>query len=192
MLAVLQEVAHRRPYEVLMLLKPSYHPSPEQSLPTHVVQHQSMHKEPVSKPMSDQGGRDTAAFANALASKHQASQPKLSSSSDAQFSDSTSDCKLQGPDLRIQGHQPGVRGSRAVASSKLPNGLVMVAVPGEHSRKPQLAHLLQPYLPAKPKCLEVSKTHTARTSSKTSCIFCSTNGFGSLSPDKSICADDLV
>ena len=149
-----------------MLLKPSYHPSPEQSLPTHVVQHQSTHKEPVSKSMSDKGGRDIAASANALALKHQASEPKLSSPSDAQFSDSTSYCKLQGPDLKIQGHQPGVRGSRAVASSKLPNGLVMAAVPGEHSRKPQLAHLLQPYLPAKPKCLEVSNTHTARTSSK--------------------------
>ena len=171
MLAVLQEVAHRRPYEVVMLLKPVHHPFPEQSLPNHVVQHQSLHKESVSKSMSDKGGRDIAASADALASEYQSPEPKLSSSSGAQFSDSASHCKLQGPDFRIQrGHQSGVRdrGSRAVASSKLPNGLVMVAVPGEHSRKPQLAHLLQPYLPARPKCLEVGKTHTAQTLSKPS------------------------
>ena len=158
---MLQEVAHRRPYEVLMLLKPIRTPSPEQSLPNHVVQHQSLHKEPVSKSMSHEVGSDIAAVADALASKYQASKPKLSSSSGAQISDSASDCELQGPQFRFQkGHQSAVRG-RAVASSKLPNGLVMVAVPGAHSRKPQLAHLLQPYLPAKPKCLEVCKTHTA-------------------------------
>ncbi len=164
MLAVLQEVAHRRPYEVLMLLKPIHHPSPEQLLPKHVVQHQSLHKELVFKSISDEGGRDIATFADALASKYQAPQPN-SRSSGVQISDSASHCSLQGPDLRFQkGHQSAVRerGSRAVASSKLPNGLVMVAVPGAHSRKPQLAHLLQPYLPASPKCLEVGKTHTTR------------------------------
>ncbi len=146
-----------------MLLKPICQPSPEQSLPNHVVQHQSLRKEPVSKSMSDEGGSNIAA-ADALASNYQIPEPKLSSSSGAQLPDSTSDCQLQGPDLRFQGHQSGVRdrGSRAVASSKLPNGLVMVAVPGAHSRKPQLAHLLQPYLPASPKCLEVGKTHTTR------------------------------
>lgn len=36
-----------------------------------------------------------------------------------------------------------------------PDELVMIAVPGEHSRKPQLAHLLKPYLPTNSKCLEV-------------------------------------
>ena len=36
-----------------------------------------------------------------------------------------------------------------------PDGLVMIAVPGEHSRKPQLAQLLQPYLPEEASCLEV-------------------------------------
>ncbi len=160
---MLQEVAHRRPYEVLMLLKPILHPSPEQSLPNHVVQHQSLHKESVSKSMSHEGDRDIATFADAPASKYQVPEPQLDSFSGVQFSDSTSDCKLQGPDFRMQGHQSVVRdrGSRTVASSKLTNGLVMVAVPGAHSRKPQLAHLLQPYLPAKPKCLEVCKTHTA-------------------------------
>jgi len=158
---VLQEVAHRRPYEGLMLLKPIRQPSPEQSLPNHVVQHQPLHKEPVSKSMSDEGGKDIAASADALASKYQAPQPN-SSSLGAQLPDSTSDCSLQGPYLRFQGHQSAVRerGSKAVASPKLPNGLVMVAVPGAHSRKPQLAHLLQPYLPASPKCLEVGKMHT--------------------------------
>ena len=39
-----------------------------------------------------------------------------------------------------------------------PDGLVMIAVPGEHSRKPQLAQLLQPYLPEKAVCLEVCLT----------------------------------
>ena len=38
---------------------------------------------------------------------------------------------------------------------EVPDGLVMIAVPGEHSRKPQLAQLLQPYLPERPRCLEV-------------------------------------
>ena len=37
----------------------------------------------------------------------------------------------------------------------VPDELVMIAVPGEHSRKPQLAQLLQPYLPERPRCLEV-------------------------------------
>lgn len=159
MLAVLQEVAHRRPYEVLMLLKPLHHLSSQ----LH-IQHQPLHKEFVSKSILDEGGRDIATFADAPASKYQVPEPQLDSFSGVQFSDSTSDCKLQGPDFRIQAHQSVVRdrGSRAVASSKLPNGLVMVAVPGAHSRKPQLAHLLQPYLPASPKCLEVGKTHTTR------------------------------
>ena len=39
-----------------------------------------------------------------------------------------------------------------------PDGLVMIAVPGEHSRKPQLAQLLQQYLPEKAGCLEVCLT----------------------------------
>lgn len=166
-----------------MLLKPIHHPSPEQLSPKHVVQHQSLHKESVSKGMSDEGGRDIAASADALASKYQASAPILSSSSGAQTSDSVSDCKLQGPDFRTQGHQSAVRerGGRAFASSKLPTGLVMVAVPGEHSRKPQLAHLLQPYLPPRPKCLEVVETHTARLLFKTSRMVCDTNKLGLLS-----------
>lgn len=48
-----------------------------------------------------------------------------------------------------------VAGSSLATASRLPNGVVMITVPGEHSRKPQLSRLLQPYLPAKPKCLEV-------------------------------------
>ncbi|KAL0043140.1 hypothetical protein WJX79_010360 [Trebouxia sp. C0005] len=101
------EVAHRRPYEVLILLKPIHHPSSKQLPPSHVVQHQTLHKDSVSTSMSDEGGRDIAAFADPPASKYQASEAKLSSSS------------------------------------------------GQHSRKPQLAHLLRPCLPAKPKCLEM-------------------------------------
>lgn len=180
---MLQEIAHRRPYEVLMLLKAIHHPSSEQLSPNHVVQHQPLHKESVSKSMSDEGGGDIAAFADAVVSKYQCPEPKLSSSSGAQFSDSASDCELQGPDVRFQGHQSAVRerGSRGFASSKLPNGLVMVAVPGEHSRKPQLAHLLQPYLPPKPKCLEVVETHTARLLFKTSRMVCDTNRLDLLS-----------
>lgn len=41
------------------------------------------------------------------------------------------------------------------AISQPVDGLVMIAVPGEHSRKPQLAQLLQAYLPEKACCLEV-------------------------------------
>ena len=46
---------------------------------------------------------------------------------------------------------------RALApeTASIPDGLVMVAVPGDHSRKPQLAQLLMPYLPDEPRCLEV-------------------------------------
>lgn len=179
MLAVLQEVAHRRPYEVLILLKPIHHPSSKQLPPSHVVQHQTLHKDSVSTSMSDEGGRDIAAFADPPASKYQASEAKLSSSSGA------SDCNLQGPDVRFQGHQSAAR-ERARASSKLPNGLVMVTVPGQHSRKPQLAHLLRPYLPAKPKCLEVGKMHTARTAYKTSYMVCDTSRLSLYWPDYQI------
>ncbi len=46
-------------------------------------------------------------------------------------------------------------------STKPPNGMVMIAVPGEHSRKPQLAQMLKHYLPSSPRCLEVRHTRCA-------------------------------
>ena len=57
---------------------------------------------------------------------------------------------------------PAMNKSYELQTQAQPEGLVMLAVPGEHSRKPQLAQLLQPYLPANPKCLEVSQTYKKR------------------------------
>ena len=65
----------------------------------------------------------------------------------------TGSAPAAGPDdisMGAEKLQPAVH-----AISKPPDGLVMIAVPGEHSRKPQLAQLLQPYLPDKAVCLEV-------------------------------------
>ena len=97
----LQDTAHRRPYEVLMLLCPS-----------HVV--------PVL-PVTGSENYSAARF----------DQQQLQASS-------------TGP-------------VQAASRSQIipPDGLVMVAVPGEHSRKPKLAQLLEPYLPVSPRCLEV-------------------------------------
>ena len=85
----MQEVAHRRPYEVLMLLQP-------------------------------------------VASAKQ--QP-------------TAQCEVE--------HALACDDMTEDAALVQPN-LVMIAVPGVHSRKPQLAQLLQAYLPESPRCLEVS------------------------------------
>ena len=37
--------------------------------------------------------------------------------------------------------------------------LVIIAVPGQHSRKPHVGRLLAPHLPKQPSCLEVSHGH---------------------------------
>ena len=38
--------------------------------------------------------------------------------------------------------------------------ITIIAVPGQHSRKPHLGRLLEPHLPARPSCLEVNGGHT--------------------------------
>ena len=43
---------------------------------------------------------------------------------------------------------------RADHPRKLPDSFTMIAVPGEHSRKPFLGPLLSKHLPFNPKCLE--------------------------------------
>ena len=101
-----QEVAHRRPYEVLMLLQPlgAARQTPQDQFALHV----------------------------------------------------TGSAPAAGPDdLSISAEKPQ---PAFHAISQPPDGLVMIAVPGEHSRKPQLAQLLQPYLPDKAGCLEVCLT----------------------------------
>ena len=96
-------MAHRRPYEVLMLLQPFAAPrqQPQKQSALHVT------------------GSTPAA----------------------------------GPDDMSTGAEKPQPAFHAI--SQPPDGLVMIAVPGEHSRKPQLAQLLQPYLPEKAGCLEV-------------------------------------
>lgn len=100
-----QEVAHRRPYEVLMLLQP---------LGT---------------------------------SPHQLLSPAASTATNKASAVKPADLSIH---TNGEGAQPAFH-----ATPPPPDGLVMVAVPGEHSRKPQLAQLLQPYLLAKASCLEV-------------------------------------
>jgi hypothetical protein len=49
-------------------------------------------------------------------------------------------------------------GDQAVMSwmhAQQPKAMVILAVPGEHSRKPHLGRLLRLYLPEQPACLEV-------------------------------------
>lgn len=99
------EVAHRRPYEVLMLLQP---------LGT---------------------------------SPHQLLSPAASTATNKASAVKPADLSIH---TNGEGAQPAFH-----ATPPPPDGLVMVAVPGEHSRKPQLAQLLQPYLLAKASCLEM-------------------------------------
>ncbi|KAL3160646.1 hypothetical protein ABBQ32_010569 [Trebouxia sp. C0010 RCD-2024] len=99
------EVAHRRPYEVLMLLQP-LGMSPHQPL----------------SPAASTATNKAPPVTPADLSRH----------------------------TNSDGAQPAFH-----AIAQPPDGLVMVAVPGEHSRKPQLAQLLQPYLPEKASCLEM-------------------------------------
>lgn len=105
---MLQDVAHRRPYEVLMLLRP-----------TRLI--------PKTYEPQLQAQPQGQSIANT--DQQHGHSPKR---------ESTLDVSAQNEQL------------------KTPEGLVMLAVPGEHSRKPKLAQLLQPYLPANPRCLEVS------------------------------------
>ena len=51
--------------------------------------------------------------------------------------------------------QPDASGSTAGGQRKLPERLTLMSVPLQHSRKPQLALLLQQWLPERPRCLEV-------------------------------------
>lgn len=95
-------MAHRRPYEVLLLLQP-----------LHMFKHQR-----VDQPAS----HATGSAPGDLSSGGEEAQPAFH------------------------------------AIPLPPDGLVMIAVPGEHSRKPQLAQLLQPYLPERACCLEVRCT----------------------------------
>ena len=47
----------------------------------------------------------------------------------------------------------------ASQASKPLRDLVIIAVPGQHSRKPYIGRLLSPHLPKNPSCLEVRHGH---------------------------------
>ena len=51
--------------------------------------------------------------------------------------------------------QPDAPGGASAGQRKLPERLTLMSVPLQHSRKPQLASLLQQWLPERPRCLEV-------------------------------------
>ena len=51
--------------------------------------------------------------------------------------------------------EPTGPGSASAGQHKLPERLTLMSVPLQHSRKPQLASLLQQWLPERPRCLEV-------------------------------------
>ncbi len=59
----------------------------------------------------------------------------------------------------------------APAAPAIPDGLVLVACPAEHSRKPQLGRLLAPLLPAQPRCLE-ARPAAPRVPARSSCSAC--------------------
>ena len=48
--------------------------------------------------------------------------------------------------------------SRSQPSKPLQD-MVIIAVPGQHSRKPHIGRLLMPHLPARPSCLEVTYSY---------------------------------
>ena len=50
-------------------------------------------------------------------------------------------------------HNPASHGSSR--PSRPLRDMVIIAVPGQHSRKPHIGRLLMPYLPTRPSCLEV-------------------------------------
>ncbi len=50
---------------------------------------------------------------------------------------------------------PGGAPDPTPPAAAIPDKLVLLACPGEHSRKPQLGRLLAPLLPPQPRCLEV-------------------------------------
>lgn len=105
----MQDVDHRRPYEVLMLLCPS---NSDLTLSDFEVQLNTQPEAHVTARIEQQHD----------------------------FSPSEDPSAKQGAQLSVA----------------VPDGLVMVSVPGEHSRKPKLAQLLQRYLPGRANCLEVS------------------------------------
>lgn len=69
---------------------------------------------------------------------------------------------LQGHDAARHEHAekpPKQVSHSAQQPSKPLQNSVIIAVPGQHSRKPHLGRLLAPHLPTQPSCLEVDSTH---------------------------------
>ncbi|CAK0783316.1 hypothetical protein CVIRNUC_006515 [Coccomyxa viridis] len=65
-----------------------------------------------------------------------------------------SETRLPGPDSSAGPSREAGAAGRAALSEEL-RDLVIAAVPGQHSRKPHLGHLLAQHLPPRPHCLEV-------------------------------------
>ena len=162
---LLQEIAHRRPYEVLMLLQPTLDP-PTVLSPFNTTsddQQTSAEKHSMQLPANSSthaSGKGMAAPPDVSSQRDDTVQAIFSlGPSGAQPSSSITGAGDEHSDVMRQATNSAVAvagsGLDPVVSHSLPNGVVMIAVPGEHSRKPQLSRLLQPYLPAKPKCLEV-------------------------------------
>ena len=193
-LLVLQDVAHRRPYEVLMLLRPSssldqvsaaqqpYNVGPKPGLASpETVEQQapqalSMGSETLGQVKTDMPAhaRDQEASMSkqspaaiapgeksvsaAISHNQQLLQARLTASGAEQViavPDCSNDAKLVQQELPRLHATAALEHTAGIRHSHVPDGLVMMAVPGQHSRKPQLAQLLQPYLPADAMCLEV-------------------------------------
>ena len=124
-LILLQDTAYRRPYEVLLLCKLA--PSAAQA------------KAPTA------GSAQDAEFGEGVleSARVQKQQPH-----DAQLTESkTWALQSAGPD------EPESISDNQIC--KPLRDMVMIAVPGQHSRKPHLDKLLAPHLPMQPECLEV-------------------------------------
>lgn len=124
-LILLQDIAYRRPYEVLLLCKLA--PSAAQA------------KAPTA------GSAQDAEFGEGVleSARVQKQQPH-----DAQLTEpKTWALQSAGPD------EPESISDNQIC--KPLRDMVMIAVPGQHSRKPHLGKLLAPHLPMQPECLEV-------------------------------------
>ena len=124
-LFVLQDIAYRRPYEVLLLCNCA--PSATQA------------KAPTA------GSEQDAELGEGVleSAREQKQQPH--------------DAQLTEPETwALQSAGPDEPESICDSQNCKPlRDMVIIAVPGQHSRKPHLGQLLAPHLPKQPECLEV-------------------------------------
>lgn len=106
-----QDIAHRRPYEPILLCRPA------ESLLSPAAG--------AAQPIDGEGGAVGG-----------------------------SSSQGEAPCTQQQAHGGGK--SPGHGPPEVPDGVVLLSVPAQHSRKPHLGPLLCPYLPPRPRCLEVS------------------------------------